>query len=560
MSTSPFDEFSHGLSRAFQFIADPFHLKKKPAKDATAPFDQPYLEPTRWFLTAEEMKTSRNGHEREGTQLYSKGNRVKLYVATAGYFSDVADDMMSVRQGDLVYLTGWGTCNVPFKPHESDTKLCDLAEGAVKRGADWRMLVWSNLTERAQNHEVRDLINALPPSEKNGPARFVYDDRLPFPTSSHHQKSVIVRKGRDLVAYVGGVDLTNDRWDTIEHDQAELRERTGIKCLWNGWLDAHARIEGPATKDVARNFLDRWNADPKPSQDLMDDLLGIENPEYSQLPPIDESETPLDIPEDGTHAVQLCRTFSPDYDHYGFAPQGEQSIFHARIKAIRNAQNYIFIQDQYFILVPELLEAIMDMMPSIERLIVIMQRTVEAEYTGYAKYLYEMVSPIQEAFPDKLKLYTTKEARQLYIHSKLVIVDDVYVSLGSANWNRRSMTSDTEIGINIVDTELVQSPDNITVNKLARDFRIQKFMEATKLTYDELDAMTFLEACDALEAAAHDDGFSLIEPYSVEFKPQFNLMSDGLRQLVDPDVVPEDDPSKKIKNFMEKLGPKKTES
>ncbi|KAG3070168.1 hypothetical protein PI125_g23043, partial [Phytophthora idaei] len=108
-------------------------------------------------------------------------------------------------------------------------------------------------------------------------------------------------------------------------------------------------------------------------------------------------------------------------------------------------------------------------------------------------------------------------------------------------------TSDTEIGVNIVDTELVQSPDNITVNKLARNFRIQKFMEATKL-----DAMTFLEACDALETAAHDDGASLIEPYAVEFKPQFNLVSDGLRQIVDPDVAPEDDPSKKIKNFFNK--------
>ncbi|KAG6947796.1 hypothetical protein JG688_00015388 [Phytophthora aleatoria] len=552
MSASPFDDFSKGLSRAFEFIIDPFHLKTKAEKDATAPFDQPYLEPTRWFLTEEEMVRSRNGSKREGMHLYSTGNRVKLYVASAGYFSDVADDMNSVRNGDLVYLTGWGTCNVPFKPHEPDTKLCDLAEGAVKRGADWRMLVWSNLTERAQNHEVRDLINALPPPEQYGPSRFVYDDRLPFPTSSHHQKSVIVRKGRDLVAYVGGVDLTNDRWDTIEHDQAALRERTGIKCLWDGWLDAHARIEGPATKDVAQNFFDRWNSDTKPSQDLMDDLLDFENPDYSDLPPIDQGEIPLDIPQDGTHAVQLCRTFSPDYDHYGFAPQGEQSIFHARIKAIRNAQNYIFIQDQYFILVPELLEAIMEMMPSIERLIVTMQRTVEAEYTGYAKYLYDMVSPIQEKYPDKFKLYTTKESKQLYIHSKLVIVDDVYVSLGSANWNRRSMTSDTEIGINIVDTELVQSPDNITVNKLARNFRIQKFMEATKLTYNELDAMTFLEACDALETAAHDDGASLIEPYAVEFKPQFNLVSDGLRQIVDPDVVPEDDPSKKIKNFFNK--------
>jgi phospholipase D1/2 len=529
-----------GLSRAFHFIVDPFQAEKKPEKSATAPFDQPYLEPSRWFLTEDEMAASRDGYKRKGMHTYTKGNRVKMYAASAGYFNDVADDMMDVRRGDLVYLTGWGTCNVPFKPHEPGTKLCELAEGAVKRGADWRMLVWSNVTERAQNHEVRDLINALPPPEKYGPARFVYDDRLPHATSSHHQKSVIIRKGRDLVTYVGGVDLTNDRWDTLEHDQAELRERTGIKCLWNGWLDAHARIEGPATMDVACNFLDRWNSEPKPSQDLMDDLLDFENPEFSKLPPVEQSETPLDIPSDGTHAVQLCRTFSPDYDHYGFAPQGEQSIFHARIKAIRNAQNYIFIQDQYFILVPELLEAIMDMMPSIERLIVIVQRTVEAGYTGYAKYLYDMVAPIQKAYPDKFKLYSTKEAKELYIHSKLVIVDDVYVSLGSANWNRRSMTSDTEIGINIVDTELVQSPDNITVNKLARNFRLQKFMEATKLPFEELDAMTFLEACDALETAAHDDGASLIEPYAVEDKAAFDFVPDALRQLVDPDVEGDD--------------------
>ncbi|CEG42624.1 Phospholipase D, Pi-PLD-like-2 [Plasmopara halstedii] len=535
MSSFSLGELSEGLSKAFDFIVDSYHLLKRNIKHANAPFDQPYLEPAQWFLTEEEMIRSRNGSQRDGLDLYTTGNYVELYVASAEFFSDVADDIISLGQGDLVYLTGWGTSNVPFKPQESDTKLCDLAEGAVNRGADWRMLVWSNIMERAQNHEVRDLINALPPPEKYGPARFVYDDRLPFPTSSHHQKSVIIRKGRELLAYVGGVDLTSDRWDTVEHDQAELRERTGIKAQYNGWIDAHARVEGPATIDIAQNFLDRWNSEPKPSQDLMDNLLDFENPPYSALPNIDE--TPLDIIDYGPHAVQVCRTYSPDYRHYDFAPQGEQSIFHARIKAIHNAQNYIFIQDQYFILVPELLKAVIDIMPSIERLIVIMQRSVEAEYTGYAKYLFDMVSPIQEKFPAKFKLYTTKKARELYIHSKLVIVDDVYVSLGSANWNRRSMTSDTEIGINIVDTELIKSPDEIMVNKLARDFRIQKFMEATKLSYDELDAMTFLEACDALEAAAHDDGISLIEPYAAEYKAQFHLVSDGLRQIVDPDVV-----------------------
>ncbi|KAF1778975.1 Phospholipase D-like domain [Phytophthora cactorum] len=451
------------------------------------------------------MRTSRDGYKREGIHLYTNGNRVKLYVASAPYFSDVADDMLEVRGGDLVYLTGWGTCNVPFKPHEPDTKLADLAEHAVKRGADWRMLVWSNITERAQNHEVRDLINALPPPEQYGPARFVYDDRLPHATSSHHQKSVIVRKGRDLVAYVGGVDLTNDRWDTIEHDQAALRERTGIKCLWEaGWT---------RTPDVAQNFFDRWNSDTKPSQDLMDDLLDFENPTTRICHPLTRARSRWNPA--GRHPRRAAVPhLQSGLRPLRLAPQGHPQ-----------RANYIFIQDQYFILVPELLEAIMEMMPSIERLIVIVQRTVEAGYTGYAKYLYDMVAPIQKAYPDKFKLYSTKESKQLYIHSKLVIVDDVYVSLGSANWNRRSMTSDTEIGVNIVDTELVQSPDNITVNKLARNFRIQKFHGG-----DEADA------CDALEAAANDDGTSIIEPYSVEDQAHFDFVPDALRQIVDPDV------------------------
>jgi phospholipase D1/2 len=233
--------------------------------------------------------------------------------------------------------------------------------------------------------------------------------------------------------------------------------------------------------------------------------------------------------------VQFVCTYSPDYDGYtDFAPMGEQSILHARIKAIRSARNYIFIEDQYFILVPELLDVLLEVLPSITRLVVIVQRTVEASYTGYDKYLYDMVAPLQLHFPDKFQFYSTKERRSLYIHSKIMIVDDVYVSLGSANWNRRSMTSDTELGVNLVDTEHVQSPDHVTVNKLARDFRLKKFQEATKLPYEQLAAMTFVEACDALQTAALDDGFSLIEPYILEDKARFDV-EHIQRQIVDPD-------------------------
>ncbi|RLN92321.1 hypothetical protein BBJ28_00018453 [Nothophytophthora sp. Chile5] len=507
-----------------------------PEKDAEAPFQQPTLEPEAWFLTAEEMRRARGGVDRPDLALFTTNNRVKLYAATADYFHDVADDLLAVGTDDLVYMTGWSVCNVPFKPMEPGTTLQNLVEGAVIRNADVRMLIWSNLNERKQNLEVRDFVNALPAPRENGPARFVFDDRLPHVTSSHHQKSVIIRNGQALVAYVGGVDLTSNRWDTLEHDQQELRGRVGIERKHRkGWLDAHARLLGPVTKDVAANFLSRWNSQPKPSQDLSDDLLDFENPDFSSLPPIDEGKTPLEMPEDGPHAVQIVRTFSPDSELYtAIAPQGEQSIFHAHIKALRNARNYVFIQDQYFILVPELLEALLEILPNITRLVVIVQRTVEASYTGYAKYLYDMVWPLQLQFPDKFKLYTTKESKGLYIHSKLIIIDDVYVSLGSANWNRRSMTSDTELDANIVDTELEQCSDRITVNKLARGFRLQKFVEATKRPYKELETMTFLKACEALEAAAHDDGHSLIEAYNVQDKPSFDL-EHFQRQMVDPE-------------------------
>ncbi|KAG6580200.1 phospholipase D, Pi-sPLD-like-7 [Phytophthora cinnamomi] len=160
--------------------------------------------------------------------------------------------------------------------------------------------------------------------------------------------------------------------------------------------------------------------------------------------------------------------------HYTeFAPYGETSILHARIKAIKNAKNYIYIEDQYFILVPELLDALMEVIPRLQKVMVVAHAPVgQIKLTGYEKYFYEVVSPLQNKFPDKFRVYTTKLERDIYIHSKFVIIDDVYLSVGSANWNRRSMTSDSELNANVVDDETVESPDKITVNKLAREFLI----------------------------------------------------------------------------------------
>ncbi|KAG7382465.1 hypothetical protein PHYBOEH_010470 [Phytophthora boehmeriae] len=318
------------------------------------------------------------------------------------------------------------------------------------------------------------------------------------------------------------------------HNATAIRDAADITFRNKGWMDASFRIHGPAAKEVANNFLARWNADLKPCQGLDDDLMDYANPDYDKLPPIDyaSSNTTSKL---GNKNVQIVRTFSCKYDHYKeFAPRGEQSIFKAHIKALRNAKNYIYVEDQYFVLVPELLDVLMEVLPNIQRLIAVVQPPFfSVKLSGYEKYLHEMIEPLKKKFPNKVQLYTTKTDLKIYIHSKLVLIDDVFATTGSANWNRRSMTSDSEMNANIIDEETVESPDGITVLKLTREMRVRKFQEMTGLSYEEVNAMTFIEAADQLKIAASDES-SIMQYLDVKDNFYYNAFPDFVREQADP--------------------------
>ncbi|KAG1696248.1 hypothetical protein DVH05_018794 [Phytophthora capsici] len=347
------------------------------------------------------------------------------------------------------------------------------------------------------------------------------NERLPEPPTSRHLPT-------------SQLSTANDRWDTIHHNNTAIRDAGQITFKENAWVDGHIRIHGPAAKDVANNFLARWNSDYVPCQGLDDTLLDFENPNYDPLPPLDyaSSNTTAKL---GKQSVQITRTFSCLYEHYKeFAPRGELSLFKARIKAIKNAKNFIYIEDQYFVLVPELLDALMEVMPKIQRLVVIAnQQTSPFTKAGYIKYFYESVESLRSKFPNKFKVYTTKTARDILIHSKIVIIDDVYLSIGSANWNRRSMTSDSELNADVVDTDTVESPEGVTVGKLPRDFRIRKFVEMTGLSYKKLNAMTFVEAADQLAIAVTKES-TILAHNNIQHKAYFFAITNAMRKVSDP--------------------------
>ncbi|KAG4245821.1 hypothetical protein PC116_g6379 [Phytophthora cactorum] len=510
---------------------------------------QPLLDPKDWFLTEQEITDSRGGVPRRDMAVYTTGNKVTSYTATNEFYNAVYDDLSKTMEGDRVMLAAWLAALVPLKPDVdpsgAKTGFKEVFAGVVERGGNVNILGWASIAGAYMRYNIkaRDAINSIPPSSVNGAkALYIFDDRIDL-ISSHHQKTLVIvansssDKKDQPVAYVGGVDLAIDRWDTKYHNNTAVRDAGKITYKSKGWVDGHIRIHGPAAKDVASNFIARWNSDYLPCQNLDDKFLDFVNPAYKKIPPLDytSSKTTSRL---GNQSVQITRTFSCQYEHYKeFAPKGENSLFQARIKAIKNAKNFIYVEDQYFVFVPELLDALMEVMPRIQRLIVVTKEQTNAfTNAGYIKYLYQMVEPIRSKYPNKFRIYTTKAKRKLLIHSKLVIIDDVYLSIGSANWNRRSMTADPELNADVVDGDTVKSPDGVTVGKLPRDFRIRKFMEMTGLSYGELDAMTFVEAADQFAVAATNKS-TILATNTVKHHLYFFAITDAMRKVSDPQFI-----------------------
>ena len=151
-------------------------------------------------------------------------------------------------------------------------------------------------------------------------ARAIVDGRTKI-AGSHHQKTIVIKRNGEAVAYAGGIDLTHDRWDTPFHccgiPEAERTDECAETCKTRetepvnfriGWQDISVRLRGPAVIDIGANFIARWNDDERPS-----------NIPYPYVEPavvmkakgVQENEVAKSGV--GTVAVQILRTYACSY-------------------------------------------------------------------------------------------------------------------------------------------------------------------------------------------------------------------------------------------------------
>ena len=167
----------------------------------------------------------------------------------------------------------------------------------------------------------------------------------------------------------------------------------------------------------------------------------------------------LSHPTVGTHAVQVLRTYPARLRRYPFAPLGERSIGYAYRKVLARARRLIYIEDQY-LWAPFVADLIADALRAQPDLHVIAVVPRFPDKDGPARWpslvgREQAIKVCRAAGRDRFAIYDIENhvGTPVYVHAKVVVVDDVWAMIGSDNLNRRSWTHDSEMSCAVLDRE-----------------------------------------------------------------------------------------------------------
>lgn len=288
------------------------------------------------------------------------------------------------------------------------------------------------------------------------------DNRFPSGGSNHQKFSVFKRLGH-AVAMLGSIDISRPRWDTSAHlaNDADRDPTFGKRPTH----DTGIVLQGPAVADVELTHRERWNDSTR--------TLGFEPPQ----PPQPLITSPLASPPagSGTHSVQILRTYGiidNATGGYSWSATGEFTVWASYINAIQRATTYIYIEDQYFLAwgwPPRFslpgprrdVDMVYQLGEAIKRGVLVAVLTPsnsEDPAHLYQKFQRDIgvnyLKDIKAAgAPGDIVVASLQTGgTDVYVHSKLMLVDDELMLIGSANVGQRSMTHDGEIHAAVIDS------------------------------------------------------------------------------------------------------------
>jgi phosphatidylserine/phosphatidylglycerophosphate/cardiolipin synthase-like enzyme len=416
---------------------------------------------------------------------HSVGNSVIPYIYGVCAFADIGDALATATdENHRIYLAGWWVdpyTRLKTTPGSLLSNYLSSTKAAV-RGMFWDDPGGQSTLgppKVADNVPIVTLLNGL----AHGAA--ILDSKLPFLLLGgqqtgirggvHHQKLLVVSGSSGLIAFIGGMDINNDRTEVSNGG-------------WKPIHDVHLRIIGPAAIEVLKVFRDRWMDHPDSAQldrkkfNLVAYEVGKDFDAVARAPANPNFPTSthhLKRKNDTFHAAAVGRTFAnlrkfnsaTNKESYAFAPVGQETSWSLVRAGVQNAKEFIYIEDQYFVsrrLKAELVKKLQQ--PGFKFLLVLTQSSWAFEKDPDLRknefpYLVAARNEIKAdllAVDQKqakwrifcLKASSDPERQKLcgsYVHSKTMIFDDDFAIVGSTNADDRGYTFDTEIAAGVTD-------------------------------------------------------------------------------------------------------------
>jgi phospholipase D1/2 len=361
-----------------------------------------------------------------------RANRAAFIVDAADYYRLALQAMLKAEK--RIILIGWDVdtrvalADEPPEPgvpvelgplftwlsrHRSDLRIYILAwdEGLISvpgRGTTpFRMLRW-----------------ALDPQ-----VAIKWDSTHPV-DASHHQKLLVID---DRLAFCGGIDITGSRWDTRRHkDEEPGRRRPFTRRAYEPWHDAIMAVDGDAAAALGELARIRWD---------------IATGECLEPPGAGEGDIWPEGLEPGFRDVDVAIARTRGKDGEISEVREIEALF---LDLIHCAQRLVYVETQYFAS-RAIAEAIGKRLGDRHgpEFVIVNPRTAEGwldeAVMGPARALLYRSLKAQDRF-GKLRIYTpvTEGGLDIYVHAKVMIVDDRMLRVGSANMNNRSMGLDSE--------------------------------------------------------------------------------------------------------------------
>jgi phosphatidylserine/phosphatidylglycerophosphate/cardiolipin synthase-like enzyme len=293
---------------------------------------------------------------------------------------------------------------------------------------------------------------------------FRFDSAHPL-SASHHQKLVIV-DGKQ--AFVGGMDLAEGSWDCRDHrcENSDRVDATG-RCS-EAYHDLHACVTGDVVATLLDVFRSRWRSAGHGELDLPASVPG-------ESPTFPDDAIPIVASRVGTSTTR-CAARSNG--------RPRRLIRRLFIDAIAAAERLVYIENQYFsseAVVSALVDRMRDGSRPKLQIVIILPREphslIEQIVLGNAQAtaLRTLVDEATIRGHEIGVYYTGGDAPgdpPTYIHSKLLAVDDRFLTVGSANTTNRSMGLDSELNLawevrSEEDAELARSIRRVRADLLA---------------------------------------------------------------------------------------------